>query len=126
MERKCQECGSGLRGRSDQKFCSSDCRSAFHNRRRQQQSAFFREINCALAKNRRLLLKLNPDGKTTVGLEQLRTAGFDFHYFTHTYRTRSGRIYYFCYDQGYTRLAGNKILLVVQQCYMGSNKKADV
>lgn len=71
-----------------------------------------RKINRILKKNYSILEKLNPEEKTTTFKSTLEKNGFDFNHFTHIYETRTGRIYYFCYDQGFSALENNKFLLV--------------
>jgi guanylate kinase len=71
-----------------------------------------RTINRILKKNYFILIALNPDGKTTVLKSDLQKKGYRFDYYTSTYTTRSSRVYYFCYDQGYSELENNKMILV--------------
>jgi len=44
--------------------------------------------------------------------------GFNFRYYTNTYITKTGKIYHFCYDQGYIELENDYIALVVRQDYV--------
>jgi len=74
----------------------------------------FRKINKTLKKNYQILKQKVPadTGKITVSRNELLTAGFDFIYHTHTYTTKRGHVYYFCYDYGYLELEENKLVLV--------------
>jgi hypothetical protein len=45
----------------------------------------------------------------------LADEGFNFHYFTNTYRTRDGIDYFFCYDHGYIRLQNDVYQIVLKQ-----------
>lgn len=117
-ERKCLECGDVLRGRSDQKYCNDQCRNAYNNKLLGADNNTIRRINRILRKNHLILSKLNPDGKATISKNELITNGFDFNYFTNIYTTRSGRIYYFCYDKGYAMLDTAKVILVTKQDYV--------
>lgn len=56
--------------------------------------------------------ELNPLGKRKVYKTKLIDKGFDFDYFTNIYQTRSGNIYYFCYEFGYLPLKNNYYSLV--------------
>ena len=58
-------------------------------------------------------MELNPDGKVTIHKSKLVARGFNFNYFTNTYRTRSGTIYYFCYEQGYLPIENDFFALPV-------------
>lgn len=119
-ERKCPECGDAIIGRADKKFCSDQCRNTFNNKLNSDTSNFARNINNALRKNRRILQELNKQsGKTMVNKETLLTNGFNFTYHTHTYKTKKGDIYKFCYEQGYLFLEDKELFLLVE------NKKED-
>lgn len=50
---------------------------------------------------------------------KLIDAGLNFHYFTNVYRTQNGKVYYFCYDQGYVELENDFYALVVKEDYVG-------
>ena len=114
-ERKCLECGEPLRGRADQKFCNDLCRNSYNNKKRSISTNFIRKINRILKTNHSILEELNPKGKTTKFRGVLERQGFNFNYFTSIYTTKDGRIYYFCYDQGYSELENNKFLLVKKE-----------
>lgn len=111
-DRKCLECYEQLRGRADQKFCNDQCRSAYNNRQLIDSNKVIRSVNRILKKNYSILTTLNPEGKTTVLLNDLQKKGYRFDYFTCTYLARNSRIYYFCYDMGYCELENNKVVLV--------------
>ena len=111
-DRKCLECYEQLRGRADQKFCNDQCRSAYNNRQLIDSNKVVRSVNRILKKNYSILTLLNPEGKTTVLLNDLQKKGYRFDSFTCTYLARNSRIYYFCYDQGYSELENNKVILV--------------
>jgi hypothetical protein len=113
-EKKCMECGSSIVGRADKKFCSDQCRSAFNNGLNSEMNNYVRNVNNALRRNRRILDNLNPGGKIKVPGTRLKEEGFDFRYYTTTYRTRDGVTYYYCYDQGYLPIDKNYFLLVTK------------
>ena len=110
--RTCLECGDPLKGRADQKFCNDSCRNAYNNKKAGESTNFMRKINRILKNNHSILEELNPEEKTTTYKSTLTKRGFNFTYFTNTYTTKTGRIYYFVYDQGYAELEGNKLMLV--------------
>lgn len=114
-QRKCLECDEPLRGRADQKFCSDACRNAFNNQKLGSTTNNMRKINRILKKNHSILKDLNPDEKTTTYKSVMVKRGFNFNHFTHIYKTRNGRVYYFCYDQGFSALENNKFLLVKKE-----------
>jgi hypothetical protein len=77
-----------------------------------------RNINNILRKNRRILAELNPRGKIKVHRDALLEKGFKFSYFTNEYRTKSGNVYYFCYEHGYLKLDDGYLALVIRQQYV--------
>lgn len=76
-------------------------------------------MNSILRKNRKILRELNVNGIERVRREELQRAGFDFTYHTNTYQTVRGRMYKFCYDQGYLDMEGAYITLVEKKDYVG-------
>ena len=117
-DRKCQECNAVLSGRRDQKFCTDYCRNGFNNRLNEDATKYMRRINNILRKNRRILAALNPKGKKTVDGITLAEEGFNFHYYTNVYTTKTGSTYYFCYEHGYIRKDDDSFMLVHKQDYV--------
>jgi len=117
-KRNCLECKSPFSGRKDKKFCCDYCRNAYHNRLNESSNAYVRRVNNILRKNRRILVAFNPNGKAKVRAIQLAEEGFNFHFFTNTYTTKSGNKYYFCYDQGYIKLDDDWYTIVEKQDYI--------
>ncbi|MCF8374328.1 MAG: hypothetical protein K9H64_22085 [Bacteroidales bacterium] len=60
----------------------------------------------------------SPSGKTTTRRSFLLEKGFDFRYYTNTYKTKTGNTYHFCYDFGWLEVEGEKVLIVNWQPYM--------
>lgn len=118
MTKKCSECGSQIIGRADKKFCSDQCRAIYNNRLKSDKEKDVLRINSILRKNRSILKKYSPVGKTTVRKEILVAEMFNFNFFTHIYRAKNGNTYFFCYEYGYMPVDGNKILIVNWQGYM--------
>ena len=112
MAKECLECGEKIVGRIDKKFCSDGCRNAYNNNVNKDSKNLIRNTNNRLRKNYRILEGLNPEQKTKTSRGKLIEAGFDFNYFTSTYTTKAGTIYYFVYDQGYLPLEGDYYALV--------------
>jgi predicted nucleic acid-binding Zn ribbon protein len=115
-EKTCMECHKPINGRSDKKFCDDGCRNAYNNRKNSDADALVKSINMILRKNRTILRELlSGSEKTTVPEKSLKSAGFNFEYFTHLYETRTGTVYKFCYELGYLRLDGAVYMLVKRQ-----------
>ena len=112
MDRYCLECGRKLIGRIDKKFCNDQCRNNYNNKLNKDENALVTSINRILRKNRRILKKLNPNGKAKVNKTKLEKEDFSFKHFTHVYKTKEGKVYYFCYEYGYLPLDNNYFALV--------------
>lgn len=117
-KRTCIVCGETVTGRSDKKYCSDYCRTSQHNKLNSDSTNLMRNVNNTLRKNRRILAELNPKGKMKVSREKLLEKGFKFTYFTNIYKTRSGNLYHFVYDQGYIELEDGMVALVIRQGYV--------
>ena len=115
----CLYCHTEIKGRSDKKFCDSNCRSAYHNQTPKSDEQYIRKINKQLRKNRSALRTACPLGKATVRKSFLLSLGMDFRYHTHSWLSNSGITYYFCYDYGFAQVQDKlKVLIVQQQDYM--------
>jgi hypothetical protein len=91
------------------------CRVAFNNRLNSDEIHYVRNVNNILRRNRRILMSMNPTGKNRVTHDRLKARGFNFNYFTSTYRTREGAQYYYCYEHGYLALEEDWYLLVIKK-----------
>jgi len=102
-------------GRIDQKFCSDQCRNTYNNRLNKDETGYMKQVNRALRKNRRILRELNPSGKAKASKPVLLSKGFDFKFFTHVFKNKEGKIYYFCYEYGYLPLDHQLFALVINK-----------
>ena len=113
MEKRCLECNDVLHGRTDKKFCSDGCRNTYNNKKKSiAGNSYVRKVNGILCRNRNIMAELNPVGKSKVHRARLSKRGFDFGYVTNLYTTKTGTVYYFCYDQGYLPLDHDFYMLV--------------
>ncbi len=112
----CLACGKTLKGRIDKKFCDDYCRNNYNNQQkaRSNHSAFVRNINNALLKNRKILESLKGDKEEHVkaNKEKLHGLGFSFKYLTHTFKNKEGKTYFWCYEYGYLPLDNDWFLIV--------------
>jgi|SRR5687768_3102243 hypothetical protein len=111
----CSECSTTFKGRADKKFCSDQCRTTYNNRLKSIENDYIKDVNNILRRNRRILVGLNPDGKSKVKMDKLTSKGFDFNYYTSTYTTKEGAKYFYCYDQGYLPIEKDFFLLVIKK-----------
>ena len=119
MKRACIECGEPFIGRSDKKFCSDQCRTSYYNRENADTTNYMRNVNRILRRNRKILSELNPNGKSMTNKARLQDLGFNFNFYTNVYKTKSGKIYYFCYEHGYLPVEDNQFALVIREDYVG-------
>ena len=115
-KKKCLECGEAFNGRADKKFCSDLCRNAYNNKLNSDHVNYVRNINNILRKNRRIMEEMadNSEGKAKTTGKKLKEKGFNFNYYTHTYHTKTGNTYLFCYEYGYLGL-DNDFYMVVKR-----------
>lgn len=111
-EKNCLECGKAVLGRRDKKFCDTQCRNDFNNRESNTATPYMRKVNGILRKNKKILAKLNNKEKARYPKERLLEEGLNFTYVSSYYKTKEGKMYYFCYEQGYLELDNDWYLLV--------------
>ena len=109
----CLACDKSIHGRADKKFCNDYCRNAYNNSMKSMNSVVVRNINNVLTKNRKILENILGQEKTIkTNKEKLLQHGFNFKYNTHTYTTKNGDTYCFCYEMGYLPLEHDTYLVV--------------
>jgi hypothetical protein len=119
-KKKCMQCGNTIVGRTDKKFCSNTCRSRYFYSLNAEFSSHKAKVHEILRKNREILAAFNPSDKCiVVNKHLLEEKEFNFNFFTTIYRTKSGNVYWFCYDYGIRKLLKNKSYQLVKwQPYM--------
>ncbi len=97
-----------VHGRPDRRFCSDVCRSAYHNKKRQQSDPEIIRINKILERNYEILQNSLGEGKSvSIARETMLRRGFSFDYYT-----QANGEYKFCYTYGYTPKNEKYILIV--------------
>ncbi|MBS2101393.1 hypothetical protein, partial [Carboxylicivirga linearis] len=95
----CPHCNEEITGRSDKKFCSPYCKSAYHYQQSKfKETPLFNKIDTQLKANRKILKSYNKAGKATVHKTDLLAEGFNPKYFTHYWKAKNGNLYLFCYE----------------------------
>ena len=112
MSKTCIECNGPVMGRADKKFCSDDCRSAWHNRNNSDTNNFMRTVNNILRRNRRILHNLYQSGETSIERERLIREGFAFGYYTNERVEKGGISQKYCYELGIVENDPNRLNLV--------------
>lgn len=118
MQKLCLDCNEPIRGRSDKKFCTDQCRNNYNNKLNSDNNNYVRNVNNILRRNKRILEELNPEDKVKILKSKLTEKGFNFNYFTNTYTTQKGSIYHFCYEQGYLFLENDQVMIVKRKEYV--------
>ena len=122
--RTCLYCQKELTGRRDKKYCDTNCRVLFHQKKQQVEDAEYFKVLEILKKNRKILQSLNPTGHSTIRKSFLVRMGYDFNYFTNIYEPKSGGTYYFCFDYGLREIDREpfKVNIVTLQSYIKKYK----
>jgi len=119
---KCLYCGEALVGRTDKKYCSPHCKSAYqYQKSKEQPEKFYNRVDNQLKLNRKLLKTYNKAGKSIIRATILLNLGFDPNFFTHYWRNQKGEVYFFVFEYGYLRKTENgkeKCVVVTWQQYM--------
>ncbi len=117
----CPVCEMEIRGRTDKKFCSLKCKSAYQYQKHKTEEVLYHTIDKQLKTNRKLLKAYNKSGLSTIRKEKLLSEGFNPKYFTNYWKNQKGQVYLFCYEYGFLELkekGKEKYILVTWQDYM--------
>lgn len=98
--RICPNCGRQVTGRADKRFCCSECRTMFHNKKYRQERKEIHRIDRILKKNRSIIDRLYTNGERNIPLHRLYHMGFDFKYLTSfiSDSDAGGTCVFGCYD----------------------------
>lgn len=111
--RRCLDCGEVLKGRSDKKFCSDQCRNNYNNTINRDTNNLVRNVHSILRKNRKILADLFENGKKKVHRDALIVSEFNVNFFTHIVESDGGSVITrYCYEYGYRELNSEYIVLV--------------
>ncbi len=100
--RKCLDCGEVLKGRSDKKFCSDQCRNNYNNTINREANNLVRNVHSVLRKNRKILCELYDSGTRKLHRDALLVSEFNMNFFTHLVETdNDSNITRYCYEYGY-------------------------
>lgn len=98
---RCLECGDVLKyGRSDRKFCSVKCRTAYNNRKARAGRRVRLKVRNAIERNYSILEKLLKAKVQSIALPEIRILGFRTEYAT-SYRKANGHHEFWCFDIKY-------------------------
>ena len=118
VEKKCLDCGDTIRGRTDKKFCSDQCRNNYNNRLNRDSNNYVRNVHGLLRKNRRILADLYTEKKIRVHKDALFALGYNFSFFTHIIENSSGYKFHYCFEYGYRETGDDFLELSVNSHYL--------
>jgi hypothetical protein len=118
VEKKCLDCGDILRGRTDKKFCSDQCRNNFNNRLNRDSNNYVRNVHSLLRRNRRILSDLYDEGKTRIHKDALIALGYNFTFVTHIIENSSGEKLNYCFEYGYVENGKEYVELKLNNSYL--------
>jgi len=118
VEKKCLDCGEKIRGRTDKKFCSDQCRNNYNNRLNRDTNNFVRNVHSLLRKNRRILSDLFNDNKKRVHKDALFALGYNFSFFTHVIEASDGRKVQYCFEYGFSDAGDDFLELKYNRLYL--------
>lgn len=111
QNRNCLQCQKLLKGRSDKKFCTPACKSAFHNNTFNIRIKIFKETETILRKNYTILDQYFSPGDKKVRIEanELDKKGFNQEYLTRIFHNKKGVQYAILYDIAWTKSENGQI-----------------
>jgi predicted nucleic acid-binding Zn ribbon protein len=109
VEKKCLDCGDIIKGRTDKKFCSDQCRNNYNNRLNRDINNFVRNVHGLLRRNRRILADLYDEGRHRIHKDALYALGYNFSFFTQLTETSDGKKCHYCFEYGF-REAGDDFI----------------
>ena len=113
MKTECQQCGKPIRGRTDKKFCDSNCKNTFNFAKRRETRNEVKEIDNYLHRNREILATLMGESKKEMFDRTVLTrAKFRWEYMTGIYKNKQDKWYHLVYDFAWMEFTDQRILVV--------------
>ena len=111
----CPICGDKISGRKDKIYCSQECKTEYHNRRKKQILPISSEINKILYRNWVILQELYESiekKKFFVAKSKLTQLGFKFNYYTTTHVNKEGKLYKYVYNFGWMDFSEKELMVL--------------
>ena len=113
MKKECQQCAKTLYGRTDKKFCDSNCKTAFNFAKRRDTRNEVKEIDGYLHHNREILATLMGECKKEMfDRAVLARANFRWEYMTGIYKNKQDKWYHIVYDYAWMEFSNQQILII--------------
>ena len=101
----CPQCGGQIIGRSDRRFCASQCKNAWHYAKTKEKDRIFDTVDRVLHKNRDILKRFYQYSQETryVPMNRFLSRGFDLNYYHRIIMNQNGtgNNLYVIYDFSY-------------------------
>lgn len=98
-------------GRSDKRFCSTACRTSFHNAQARRRYGCSGRVNSLLKRNHSILFDSLSKGDRIIRKEELDEKMFSFENYTSLRKRPFHRKVYMCYDISYIRTMAGDIII---------------
>ncbi|HRY97736.1 MAG TPA: hypothetical protein P5550_01635 [Bacteroidales bacterium] len=102
--RWCRWCGYPIGGRTDKRYCDTECKNAWHRWLREQ--GLHGPIRKVLMSNWRVLEIFHTSGREWSTVQELEENGFRTKFHTHRGAGENRRTYSFCFNYGWSVLSG--------------------
>lgn len=111
--RTCPICKQRVIGRTDKKFCSATCKSAYHKRLSAHTHEATHRIDKILHRNRSILQEMmgKKRNKIKVPTIDLEKKKFNFNYITKYIINKEGKEYRYVYDFSYMTFSTDEVLI---------------
>ena len=119
-KRTCQRCDNTFHGRSDKKFCSTECRTNQSNEHNRNRNNYMRNVNRIIRRNRSILEAYHANNIVHIHRSTLSDAGFNFSYGTHMARGCKKEKINFFYDFGLKKIKKKYFEIISWQEHLGS------
>ena len=112
--KKCENCDTEFRGRSDKRFCSTACKNNFNYQLRKHTKDITKDIDKILHRNRIILDTIMGEKRKKMKMDrlELEKMGFSFKYITGIYKNRENKLYHYVYDFAWMEFSTQEILIV--------------
>lgn len=114
--KNCPQCKEEFAGRVDKKFCSIDCKNSYNYALRKKTKKATASIDKILHRNHEILTMLMPEKRKKIKYDRLvlEQAGFNFNYFTGTYKNSKSKLYHYVYNYAWMEFSTQEILIIKQ------------
>ncbi len=112
---QCIVCAKEMKGRSDKKFCSIQCKNRYHRNMKMNMQPVLKEIDQILHRNYAICLELAQKSKKArmmIKKIELEKTGFNFNYFTGSYLNSQQKTYHYIYDFRWMQFSTQEVLIV--------------